>query len=175
MSRAGTGPCLGAAPDLPLLGSRGCRRVWPRLFLPGDQGKHWWQMQGWVSCVHPQGQRELWRLLRLVCGITSLLVVTAERDVASSEEQLPARNSVSKGKHMRGFVCWPGHVWAWSSFIYSSMSRALPEIPRWEDEEEALLWAAAFSQAFALPVSLPVSLPPGSRGCRASWQPAALF
>lgn len=89
--------------------------------------------------------------------------------MASSEEQLPARNSVSTGKHIAR--CWPGHVWAWSSFIYSSVSGALPEIPRWEAEEEALLWAAAFSQAFALPASLP----PGSRGCRASWQPAALF
>lgn len=90
-----------------------------------------------------------------------------ERVVASSEEQ----EILFIRANMRGFVRWPGHVWAWSSFIYSSIGRALSELPRWEDEEEAQLWAAAFSQAF----TLLVSLPPGSRGSRASWQPAALF
>lgn len=90
-----------------------------------------------------------------------------ERDATSSEEQ----EILFIRANMRAFVLWPGHVWAWSSFIYSSISGALSELPRWEDEEEAQLWAAAFSQAFT-PL---VSLPPGFCGCRASWQPVALF
>lgn len=121
-------------------------------------GKLRWQMQGLISCAHPQGPEAA------VCHNPTPGGHSTEGYPGKQERlQLSARNSVSKGKHTRGFVRWPGRVWAWSSFIYSSISGALLEIPRWEDEdeEEAQLQAAAFSQSF--------SLPPGSRGRRASW------
>lgn len=61
------------------------------------------------------------------------------RRAAGKSRQLSVGNTVSNGKHRQGFAPWTGHMWVWGSFTERSMSGAHPEVPRWEDEEEALL------------------------------------